>query len=57
MLPLACANKATFIYLQSLGSTAVHACEVVFGVGVALLLPVSDVLTFVISAAVIVHTC
>lgn len=75
LLPLACVNKATFIYLQSLGeallSTALSMIrEVVFGVGFALLLPlllgldgvlwsmpVSDALTFLISAAAIVHTC
>lgn len=75
LLPLACVNKATFIYLQSLGeallSTALSMIrEVVFGVGFALLLPlllgldgvlwsmpVSDALTFLISAATIVHTC
>lgn len=74
MMALATVNKATFIYLQSLGkallSTAlsmVH--EVVFGVGFALLLPrffgldgvlysmpVSDVLTFLLSLAVICYT-
>lgn len=71
LLPLACVNKATFIYLQSLGkallSTALSMVrEVVFGVGLALLLPaflgldgvlwsmpVSDALTFLISAAAI----
>ena len=45
LLPLACVNKATFIYLQSLGeallSTGLSMVrEVVFGVGFALLLPV-----------------
>ena len=73
MIP-ACINKATFIYLQSLGmallSTALSMVrEVAFGVGFALLLPVffgldgvlysmpvSDILTFVISAAAIVYT-
>ena len=45
LLPFACVNKATFIYLQSLGeallSTALSMVrEVVFGVGFALLLPV-----------------
>lgn len=44
MIPLACINKATFIFLQSLGkawvSTALSMLrEVVFGVGFALLLP------------------
>ena len=74
LLPLACVNKATFIYLQSLGkallSTALSMVrEVVFGVGFALLLPVffgldgvlysmpvSDILTFIISAIIIVKT-
>ena len=45
MLILACVNKATFIYLQSLGKALVSTLlsmvrEVVFGVGFALLLPV-----------------
>lgn len=74
MMVLAAVNKATFIYLQSLGkaltSTALSMVrEVVFGVGFALLLPlffglngvlysmpVSDVLTFILSAAVIRYT-
>ena len=74
MMVLATVNKATFIYLQSLGkaltSTALSMVrEVVFGVGFALLLPlffglngvlysmpVSDVLTFILSAAVIRYT-
>lgn len=74
MLPLACLNKGVFIYLQALGqavsSTLLStARELVFGVGLALLLPrflaldgvlfsmpAADVLTFVLSAAVIVHT-
>ena len=74
MMVLATVNKATFIYLQSLGqallSTALSMVrEVVFGVGFALLLPrffgldgllysmpVSDLLTFLISAAVIAAT-
>ena len=74
LLPMACVNKATFIYLQSLGkallSTALSMVrEVVFGVGVALMLPafmgldgvlwsmpLSDILTFVISAAAIFCT-
>ena len=71
---LACVNKATFIYLQSLGRALLStllsmAREVLFGVGFALLLPVffgldgillsmpvSDVLTFFFSVAVIVNT-
>lgn len=74
MTVLATVNKGTFIYLQSLGkafaSTAISLVrEVVFGVGLALLLPnwfgldgvlysmpVSDVLTFLICAAVIAYT-
>lgn len=74
MMTLATVNKATFIYLQSLGkallSTALSMIrEVVFGVGFALLLPnmfmldgvlysmpVSDILTFIISAIMIIHT-
>ena len=67
-------NKATFIYLQSLGRALLStllsmAREVLFGVGFALLLPVffgldgillsmpvSDVLTFFFSVAVIEYT-
>lgn len=74
MMVFACVNKATFIYLQSLGQALVSTLlsmirEVVFGVGLALLLPVfwgldgvlysmpvSDILTFLISAAVIRYT-
>jgi len=74
MMTLATVNKATFIYLQSLGKALLSTMlsmvrEVVFGVGFALLLPVmfgldgvlysmpvSDVLTFVLSAVIIVHT-
>ena len=74
LMPLATVNKATFIYLQSLGkaitSTALSMVrEVVFGVGFALILPiffgldgvlysmpVSDILTFIISLIVIVYT-
>ncbi len=44
LMPLACVNKATFIYLQSLGKAMLSTLlsmvrEVVFGVGFALLLP------------------
>ena len=44
MVVLACVNKATFIYLQSLGKTLMSTLlsmvrEIVFGVGFALLLP------------------
>ncbi|MGN1181267.1 MAG: MATE family efflux transporter [Suilimivivens sp.] len=74
MMPLATVNKATFIYLQSLGKAITSTLlsmvrEVVFGVGFALLLPrffrldgvlysmpVSDVLTFIISFIVIIYT-
>ena len=74
MMVLATVNKGTFIYLQSLGkavtSTAVSLVrEVVFGVGLTLLLPirfgldgvlysmpVSDFLTFLVCAAVIRYT-
>ena len=74
MMVLACVNKATFIYLQSLGKALLSTLlsmvrEVVFGVGFALLLPiffgldgvlysmpVSDFLTFLISAAAIIYT-
>lgn len=74
MMILACVNKATFIYLQSLGKALISTMlsmvrEVVFGVGLALLLPVfwgldgvlysmpaADILTFIISAAVIRYT-
>lgn len=74
MMILATVNKATFIYLQSLGKALISTIlsmvrEVVFGVGFALILPVffgldgvlysmpvSDVLTFIISAIVIAYT-
>lgn len=74
MMVLATVNKATFIYLQSLGKALLSTMlsmvrEVVFGVGFALILPyffgldgvlysmpVSDVLTFIISAIVICYT-
>ena len=74
MMTLATVNKATFIYLQSLGKAFLSTMlsmirEVIFGVGFALLLPyffalngvlysmpVSDVLTFVISMAVVRYT-
>ncbi|MDY3249527.1 MAG: MATE family efflux transporter [Candidatus Choladocola sp.] len=74
MMILATVNKATFIYLQSLGKALISTMlsmvrEVVFGVGFALLLPVffgldgvlysmpvSDVLTFIISLIVIIYT-
>ena len=74
LMTLATVNKATFIFLQSMGkpwaSTLLSMVrEVVFGVGFALLLPrvfglsgvlysmpVSDALTFIISAVLIVRT-
>ena len=74
MMILACVNKATFIFLQSLGKALVSTLlsmvrEVVFGVGLALLLPrffgldgvlysmpAADILTFLICAAAIAHT-
>ncbi len=74
LMPLACVNKATFIYLQSLGRALLSTLlsmvrEIVFGVGFALLLPVffgldgvlysmpvSDVLTFIMSIIVIRYT-
>lgn len=74
MLPLACVNKGTFIFLQSLGKALASTLlsllrEVIFGVGFALLLPlfwgldgvlysmpVSDILTFIISAIAICYT-
>ena len=75
MMVFACVNKATFIYLQSLGKAFLSTLlsmvrEVVFGVGFALLLPilfgldgvlysmpVSDILTFVLSCFVVRSTC
>lgn len=74
LLPLSCLNKGTFIFLQSLGkakqSTALSMMrEIVFGVGLPLLLPVfmglygvlffmpiADILTAVASVIVIVST-
>ena len=74
MMIFATVNKATFIYLQSLGKAVTSTLlsmvrEVVFGVGFALILPisfgldgvlysmpVSDILTFIISLIVIVYT-
>ena len=74
MMTLATVNKATFIYLQSMGKAMTSTMlslvrEVVFGVGFALILPlsfgldgvlysmsVSDVLTFIISLIVIIYT-
>ena len=74
MMVLATVNKGTFIYLQAIGrafeSTLISMIrEVVFGVGLALLLPlfmgldgvlwsmpVSDILTFLIAAYIIIRT-
>ncbi len=74
MMIFACINKATFIYLQSLGKALLSTLlsmirEVVFGVGFALLLPrffgsdgvlysmpLSDILTFIISVICIVYS-
>ena len=74
MMIFACVNKGTFIYLQSLGKAAASTAlsmvrEIVFGVGLALLLPrffgldgvlcsmpVSDILAFVIAAVLIWRT-
>lgn len=74
MMVLATVNKASFIYLQSLGKALLSTMlsmvrEILFGVGFSLLLPtffgldgvlysmpVSDVLTFIISAIVLVYT-
>lgn len=74
MIVLACINKGTFIFLQSLGKAAAStllsmAREIVFGVGLVLLLPqffqldgviysmpAADVLTAILSAVVLVRT-
>lgn len=74
MIVLACINKATFIYLQSTGKALVSTLlsmtrEVIFGVGLACLLPVfygldgvlysmplSDILTFILSIISICFT-
>ena len=74
MMVLATINKGTFIYLQALGKAALSSAlsmlrEMVFGVGLALLLPlffgldgvlysmpVSDFLTFIPVAAAVLHT-
>ena len=74
MIVLATVNKSTFIYLQSLGKALLSTMlsmvrELVFGVGLAILLPqffgldgvlysmpVADVLTFIISVACILYT-
>lgn len=74
MLILACVNKATFIFLQAMGKAVQSTLlsmvrEIVFGVGLALLLPTvfgldgvlysmpaADILTAVISAVIIIKT-
>ncbi len=74
MMVFACVNKACFIFLQAMGkpvsSTMLSMIrEIVFGVGLALLLPlffgldgvlysmpVSDFLTFAVAAIIIVRT-
>ena len=74
MMVFATVNKGTFIYLQALGKAALSSLlsmlrEVIFGVGLALLLPVffgldgvlysmpvSDLLTFIPVAAAVLHT-
>ena len=74
LLALSCVNKGTFIFLQSIGSakqsTALSLLrEIVFGVGLPLLLPVfwglegilyfmplADALTFIASVIVIIRT-
>ena len=74
MMIFACVNKACFIFLQAMGkaveSTALSVIrEIVFGVGLAILLPVffgldgvlysmpvSDILTFVVALFLIVRT-
>ena len=69
MMVLACVNKACFIFLQAVGKALTSTLLSMFGVGFALLLPVffgldgvlysmpvSDILTFIISAIIIVKT-
>ena len=74
MIVFACVNKATFIFLQAMGKAVQSTLlsmvrEIVFGVGLALVLPlffgldgvlysmpVADILTAVISAVLIVRT-
>ena len=74
MMIFACVNKACFIFLQAMGKAAASTMlsmirEIVFGVGFAMLLPLSfgldgvlysmplsDILTFVIAAFIIVRT-
>ncbi len=74
MIVLACVNKACFIMLQAMGKAAISTAlsmtrEILFGVGITLILPVffglngvlysmpvSDLLTFIISLIIIVRT-
>mgnify|MGYP004647972655 CR=1 FL=1 len=74
MMTLACVNKAAFIFLQAMGkavaSTALSMIrEIVFGVGLVLVLPLAwgldgviismpaaDILAFIASAIVIIYT-
>lgn len=74
MVVLTCINKGTFIYMQALGDAKVSTAlsmvrEVIFGVGLPLLLPLffgldgvlyfmplADILTFVASVIVVVRT-
>ena len=58
MMIFACVNKAAFIFLQAMGKAVASTMlsmvrEIVFGVGFAILLPVSDILTAAVSAVVI----
>ena len=74
MIVFACVNKATFIFLQAMGKAVESTIlsmvrEIVFGVGLALLLPrffgldgvlysmpCADILTAIISAVIIIKT-
>lgn len=74
MMVLACVNKACFIFLQAIGKAFISTMlsmirEVVFGVGLALLLPVffglngvlysmpvADILTFIVAVIIIIST-
>ena len=74
MMILACVNKATFIFLQAMGNAVESTMlsmvrEIVFGVGLALLLPhffgldgvlysmpAADILTALVSAVIIRKT-
>lgn len=74
MMIFACINKGTFIYLQSLGKALASTVlsmirELIFGVGLALLLPrfwgldgilysmpLADILTFILSFILIIQT-